>query len=108
MFKLAMKKEIEWPVTVNVPQDGGGITKATFHVKFEVLTKEELEELAASGGDVPTVVTRGWRGVAGEDGEEIPYSVEAKKVLVNITYVRHALLDAYAQLQQGREAPRKN
>lgn len=108
MFKLAQKREIDWPVTVNVPQDGGNTVKATFTARFEVLDQAEMEKVVLDGGDLWKRVLVDWKGVADEDGTEIAYSDEAKEKLVKIVYVRNALSAAYGELQSGRAAARKN
>jgi hypothetical protein len=50
----------------------------------------------------------GWKGYADHDGNEIPYSEEAKAQLIKIPYVRAALNLAYGELTAGRAAARKN
>jgi hypothetical protein len=44
MFKLSMVKEVDWPVTVTIPQDGGAVMKATFTARFRLITQAEADE----------------------------------------------------------------
>lgn len=107
-FKLATTKKVKWPVTVEVPQDGGKTQKAEFEVEFEVLAQDQLEALPREGKDMLAAVVIGWSGVQDEGGEPIEYSEEAKAQLLGVTYVRAALFGAYQEVQVGRAAARKN
>ena len=108
MFKLAQKRTITWPVTVNIPQDGGRTQKATFDGEFEVLTQEEAEQAVRAEKDLLEVQLIGWNGVKDEAGEPVAFSEAAKKQLLDITYVRGALFTAIAEINNGRAAARKN
>ncbi len=108
MFKLAEKKTLTWPVTVNIPQDGGKITKGTFSGEFEVLDQDELLAVTTEGSDLLDRVLTGWKGYCDHEGNEIPFADEAKKKLLGIPYVRQALFAAYGEMQNGRAAARKN
>jgi len=119
MFKLAKVPTVEWPVTVNIPQDGGRTVKSTFTGIFEVLEQDEIDELSANGGDILKRTLRGWKGVAGDDGAEIAFEMtrteDGEVVLgtavlrfLKIPYVRAALWAAFGELQSGRAAARKN
>lgn len=107
-FKIVQKRSITWPVTINVPVDGGKLMKQTFNAEFEVATQEQLDEWVKSGVDVLDKVLAGWKGVAGEDNGDLPFNEETKKNFLSITIVRAALFNAYAEVQHGREAARKN
>jgi len=109
MFKLAEVKQVEWPVTVAIPKDGGATTKATMSATFKVLAIEEQDALNEARADILAEVLIGWRGVNDEAGEqEIPFNEENKKKLLRISYVRAALWNAWNELQLGRAAARKN
>jgi len=110
VFKLATKNTVTWPVTVNVPANGGTTVKATFSVEFEVKTQEELERIAREQGDLLQECVIGWNdgAVLDESGQAIPYSDEAKAKLLSVPYVRAALFVAFGEISQGRAAARKN
>lgn len=110
MFKLATKNTVTWPVTVNVPTDGGKTVKATFSVEFEVKTAEEQERVVRENGDLLQETVCGWATGAVQDdqGTDLPYSDEAKAKLLSIPYVRAALFVALGEINQGRAAARKN
>jgi hypothetical protein len=107
-FKIVQKRTVTWPVTVNIPMDGGKLSKQTFQAEFEVATQDQLDEWVRAGVDVLDMVFQGWKGVADEAGTELPFNDETKKKFLAITYVRAALFNAYAEVQHGREAARKN
>ena len=107
-FRLAKKRTVKWPVTIQIPADGGKVTPATITAEFEVLDTEEIDRVGNEGGDVLSRALIGWHGVADEDGNDIPFTEENKKSFLGITYVRAALYNAYAEVQQGRAAARKN
>lgn len=107
-FKIAQKKTITWPVTVSIPQDGGKVVKSTFTGEFLHLSKDEIDALNAEGRDLLDAVLTGWKGVTTEDNSELEFNDETKKNFLGVTYVRAGLFSAYAELQNGREAARKN
>ena len=109
MFKVAQKRTVKWPVTVNVPQDGGRTSKATFEAHFEVITAEEQQQAIRDGKDLLDVQLIGWNDqVKGDDDQPLAFSEAAKKALLDITYVRVALFDALGEINTGRAAARKN
>lgn len=111
MFKLEKKPSITWPVTVQIPRDGGKTTKATFEAEFRLLDQDEFDRVYSEGGtdrDLLARVLVGWSGVQDDAGGEMTFSDEARATLAAIPYVRQALVTAYLQCATGREAARKN
>lgn len=108
MFKLAQKRTVKWPVTISIPADGGQVIKASITAEFEVLSQEELEQNAQEGRDLLERAVVGWKGVQDAEGNELEFSDANRKQFLGITYVRAALYNAYAEVQQGRAAARKN
>ena len=103
------KKEVMWPVTVQIPQDGGGVKVIAFKAKFEILTQTEHDELIEARGDVIKRVLVGWEDVKSEDGsEQAPFNDETKAQLLDSSYVRQGLSKAYYEAFLGRKAERKN
>jgi hypothetical protein len=111
MFKVARKRTVKWPVTVSIPQDQGKTTKATFTAEFELLDQQRIDDIVMGRDpeqpDLLAAALIGWEGVADEAGNELPFTPENKRALLEITYVRTAILVAHAQLHRG-EAARKN
>lgn len=106
MFKLMEPHEpCDWPVTVFVPQHQGKVAKANFTASFRFLASDEFQELAGQGDTMLLErVLVGWDQVKDEAGEDLPYSDEARARMLQITYVRKALVLAYGEFIQGRAA----
>jgi len=107
VFKAATKRNITWPVTVNVPQDGGKVKAHPLDVEFEVLTMTESEESVQRGEDLLDRVVQGWGRYVDENDQAIAFGAEAKKKFLEDQPTRTALFTAYGEIQSGRAA-RKN
>jgi hypothetical protein len=112
MFKIADKRTVEWPVLIAVPQDGGKVRKFEARVEFEYLQQSEVDE-ALNGGNETDLMMRAVKGwpdgqFQDETGANLPFTPENLARLLQIQYVRMAFVAAHLQLQQGREAARKN
>lgn len=109
MFKLAAVRRIKWPVTVNIPQDGGKTLSVEFDTEFEILSIKEHDELVGAGADLLTRVLVGWDRMMNEAGDApLEFSEEAKAKALDISYVRSALTLAYYEAAHGNKAKRKN
>ncbi|SFJ04226.1 hypothetical protein [Nitrosomonas sp. Nm34] len=112
MFKIEdQPKLVEWPVSVNVPQDGGKIKKNTFTAEFELITQEELDAIYKDGGtdvDLLRQVLFNCTGVCDAEGKPIDFNDDLRDKLINIPYVRSALVAAYVECSHGKAAARKN
>jgi len=107
-------REVDWPVEIPVPQDGGSTVKAEVMVRFKLATKTEI----FGSGDTPPkkdlLPSRilGW-GTAEEnhkdgfvDGKEkpIPFTPENLKAVLNIGYIERALALALVNASNGAAA----
>lgn len=107
MFKIAQNPAYKWPVTVHIPQDGGKFTKATFTAEFLALAQDRIDSVVEGirDGDRDADFARecllGWSGVQDADGADLPFSDEAKQKLLNIPYVRSALVAAFFESITG-------
>jgi len=108
MFQLVDDYEFWWPVTIKLPQDGGGFAKRAIEVRFRVKTQDEIDAIAALAIDamdqelVKAVVT-GWRGIETADGDDLPFSSENLARLVALTFWRVPVLATYFNALQGVE-----
>ncbi len=113
MFKIAQESTFKWPVTVHVPKDGGKFTKASFTAEFKALPQDEIDEVIADARDGRTdsnfaaTCLVGWKGVQDESGEEMEFDDDNKDKLLNIPYVRNAVVTAFFEALSG-VARRKN
>ncbi len=113
MFKITTKKELNWPVTISVPQDGGKVKKQETIVRFEHIDQSLFDANYATGGsdaDLMKRVVIGWDDgqFQNEDGSSMPFSIENLAALLETSYVRIGFVNAYLMIQQGKEAARKN
>lgn len=108
-FVLSKSVTIKWPVTVEIPADGGKLDKQTFEVEFKKLSKSELEKFfEGSREDGATDVTLccdimvGWSGVSEADGSHIPFSKEAvARVLDAEPKIGAAIIGAFLESRTG-------
>ena len=92
-FVLKKSNTYKWPVSVDVPVDGGKHERVTFDVEFKDLTQSRLLEIAelSSDGtlsdvDIAKEVMVGWAGIQNEDGEELPYSITKRDELLDVCW----------------------
>jgi hypothetical protein len=96
--------EADWPVTVQVPLDGGKSEEQTFQVRFRLVDDEELAQL----GDGVEAQKKALRKVVvgfGK-GEAETFSAETLEKMLARAYVRSGLNRAYGQFVLG--IPAKN
>jgi hypothetical protein len=113
MFKIVDVKSFKWPVPVNVPKDGGGFSTFTFTAEFKAHSQDEIDALLEklngdTDEDVLEGILIGWTGVVGPDDETFPYSEANKTTLLNISYVRTALVRAFFEASTGNKAKKGN
>lgn len=90
-----------WPVTVNVPQDGGTVQEETFDVRFRLLGQEEINKLATDPD--PYAIAKAYL-VEIIDGPKL--TPEFLAAFLDAPWVREGLKTAYGQFATG--APAKN
>lgn len=112
MFKLEQPKSVKWPVTVNIPQDGGTTKKSIFNAEFELLEQPEFTAIyKENGGNDEDLIRRtlvGWSDVGDPDGNPINFNSDARELMIRIAYIRTALINAYLECSYGKAAVRKN
>ncbi len=112
MFKIENPKEISWPVTVNVPRDGGNTTKSVFTGKFSVITSAEFAAIYANGGndeDLIHNVFKGWGDdICDEFGSPLEFTEDNLNMVIAKPYVRNGIVAAYLEISQGKKATAKN
>lgn len=104
MLKIIKNPEFTTAVKVQIPTSGGH-TEASFNARFKVLTVSETEAfnmLSTEGtSDYLRTILIGWDGVIGDEGEPISFSDEARDQLIDIPYVRVAILSSYNSAMLG-------
>lgn len=115
MFKLTDIKSVKWPVTVNVPQDGGTVKKYEFTAQFELIGQKEYDDFykPAKGeepaGEKDVGLTRrvltGWgNDVCDEDGNPIEFNAENLERMISKPYARVAIVNAYFDCAYGNKS----
>ena len=110
MFKLVKNLEVDWPVSVKVPIDGGSYETQSFTGRFRVVDVKTAAKTIYGHEDWDKFladVVVGWSGISSEKGDDLPFSPETRDALARIQYVRDALLLAYEEIVAGG-AKRKN
>lgn len=107
MFQIVQKDTYWWPVTVELPTDGGRREKHTFEAEFRRMPQTRLDELAgeARSGAVEDAVLGneilvGWRGVSAGDAE-LPFSDTARDRMYALPGARAAVIRAFFESLSG-------
>lgn len=104
MFKLAQKDTYTWPVTVEIPTDGGKFEKHGFTAEFRRLPRSEIEALLRAvteshdpqrEADIVDQILLGWNGIVDADGQPVSFSDEARNQVLDIHPVRNCVFQAW-------------
>lgn len=105
---LSQAFEADWPVHVQVPQDGGTTEEQVFEARFRLYEEPEVAE-----GETPPpppedaeFLRTVFVGLAGPDAPTGPDFERVRELMLRRTYVRLAIFRAYNRFQAG--APAKN
>lgn len=114
MFKVIEKKSVKWPVTVQVPVDGGRTQSHYFEVEVRLMKQDEIDAQLSpaqgGAGDIEFLcgAVLNWEGVADEAGQPIPCTDDEKRRIFAVPYLRKGVMDAFFEANTGRAAARKN
>lgn len=116
MLKLAPQDSYKRTVKVDVPLDMGRVERQNFVAKFKRLsaseTRELIEEFQSDKGitdeDLMGRYLLDWEGVSDDNGGDVPYTRANLDAMMDIVYVRKALVNAFVEDVFGKEATRKN
>ncbi|QOJ20358.1 MAG: hypothetical protein HRU77_06405 [Gammaproteobacteria bacterium] len=110
MFKIEKTRKINWPITINVPQDGGETKEQQFTAQFELISQKEYdafyaEESAEKDIGLARRVLTGWGDdVFDEDGNHLEFNDENREKLIAIPYVRNGIVRSYIWCMHGNKA----
>lgn len=91
----------EWPVTVSVPQDGGGAKEMTFSVIFQLLSQAEILAMIADPKlDRYSLQRRQIVGF-GKDHKGPEFSDELLIRMLDRPYIANGLAAAYKGFSEG-------
>jgi hypothetical protein len=124
-FVLKQSDTYSWPVSFDVPADGGRFVKQTFDAEFKRPTQSRIVEiqeavlkrLRAVQNDENTdglitdleiaeEILVGWSGIDDGEGGAVPYSQKAKEQVLNVPAVSASIVEAFFDSLKG--AKRKN
>lgn len=112
-FVLKQSETYIWPVTVEIPIDGGRFDRQTFDAEFKRLPQtrnnaiiQAAREEATTDLEVANEVLVGWKGINDDAGDEVPFSETAKQQLLDVPGVCAAIVEGYINSLVG--AKRKN
>lgn len=112
MFKIQKATSFQWPVQVNVPRDGGGFATHEFTAEYKMLEQSKidlaLEKFKNEDSDMLKEIVIGWNGVQDSDGNVLPYSDENRDTLLEIPYVRTALMKGFFEAVSGNKVKKGN
>lgn len=111
MFVLNKDRIVEWPVTIEEPADGGKTELHEVSVQYRLIKQSDYDAAFEQGQDAGVLrqVVAGWNGFSravGPGAETMLFSAEALEQLIEVPYVRRALVLGYVECVRG--ARRKN
>jgi len=121
-FVLSRNHLYWWPVTIAVPHPdldrAGQMLEMTFRMRFEALPRDEariMQERTAkpAGEEEPNAdllrVIKGWdEDVVDEAGKPVPFSAEALRSLLQVSWFRLGVYRAWAASLVGEASRRGN
>lgn len=82
-FRFVKNAAVWWPVTIDVPTDGGTVEQQRFELKFKRMTVPESQGLNDLNAiDFLKAVAIDWRGVE-DDGKPVPFTPENAVLLLD-------------------------
>lgn len=107
MFSISQKPSYFWPVVVNLPTDGGQVSKQTFDAEFKRITQSRVEEMRSlveknemTDIDLVKEVMIGWKGVTDND-VEVVFSDTNLDLVLQIPSVAGAIVVAFLESLTG-------
>lgn len=122
-FVFSAEHEVDWPVTIATPKDGGDVDKTEISARLRLATGDAFAEIrsaamqsmfAASKGQGATqteterdriaAYVLDWKGIETPDGEPIPCTDDTRKLLLDNPYIYNAFAAALVQASSGARA----
>ena len=113
-FVLNQSQSYSWPVSIQLPANGGKREKSSFDALFKRLPQSRINEIqqlvqqrikAAERGDeldngvtdqsIAAEILVGWAGILDADGDDVPYSEAVKAQLLDVPMMAGALIETY-------------
>ncbi|MGK7664259.1 MULTISPECIES: hypothetical protein [unclassified Marinovum] len=104
MFKVVKNPTFTATVKISAPTEGG-FSDGSFTGRFRALSVSDAEDfnlLTAEGtADYLRTILIGWDGVVGDDGEPVSFNDASRDQLLDIPFVRVAILNTYNSAMMG-------
>lgn len=97
MFKLIVSATVLIAVAGKIPNEAGVALPFDFTLKCDRLPADQIRNLVEKSTitEVVRKVSRGWDAVTDDDGNAVPFSVEALDQLLNVPGMAKVCFDAY-------------
>jgi hypothetical protein len=117
-FVLKQSDTYTWPVSFEIPVDGGRHERHSFDGEFKRLPQSKVAPMVSElnklddGEDLDRItelaveILVGWTGITDDAGEQVPFSQKALQQLLEVPLLGAAVLRAYFDSLKG--AKRKN
>lgn len=104
MLNIMETPVVWWPVTINVPRDGG-VDAVEVQVQYELLDRDEIERIAKESDEAATArlfeAIKDWQGFGNADGVAVAFTREAFDAAIRKTYIAKALADGLINASYG-------
>lgn len=101
-FVLSKAESYSWPVSFDLPVDGGRHEAQTFDVQFKRMPQRWIADISkkmdadeVNSSDVARELVIGWSGITGDDGKDVPFSQKALDQLLDVPTVAVAIVTAF-------------
>ena len=102
-----------WPISLQVPVDGGKYKRCDFEVEFQRIPQSELLELIAAQQegalrDVEIIkkIMVGWKNVTDSEDQEVPFTATNRDQLLEVVGMASAIGEVF--FESRAKAKRKN
>jgi glyoxylate carboligase len=107
-FVLKQSDTFSWPVTFDLPVDGGLHETQTFDVQFKRMPQKWIREIAkkidaekVTDTEVAREILAGWAGIIDDTGKDIPFSQKTLEQILDIPTLSGAVVLAYFKATAG-------
>jgi hypothetical protein len=101
-FVLKQSDSYSWPVTFDLPVDGGRHESQTFDAQFKRMPQKWIRDTAkkidadkVTDLELAKEVVVGWSGVTDESGKDVPFSQKALEQLLDVPTLAAAIVLAF-------------
>jgi len=110
MLTIRKQETFDWPVPVQRPRADGKFDTHVFTATFKAVPSSSFKDLMDAQDDAVVLQTAwvGWSDINDEHGNPLPYSEDAREMLMEDLAIRRATARAFAEAMTGQEYRRKN